>query len=371
MIESQAITGDRSELTGIIHQIRKRWRMKLAMRGAAFVRGRRRAGAAGLGLRARAAEVQPRLHHRVPRGDDHDRRRAGRIFLRAAAVAARHRRTGGALSRRVRAVAGNRHPERHRGGAEANVTTSSQSPALARRLVEQAIERCAAIEHGRKLEAKPFKRYSTVLATTVVTALLIFLLGPAYLRHGASALLLFTGDLVEASPYRIDVTPGNTTVPRGSDQVISAKIQGFASGSGRAAGPQGREPAVRARADGVQPGHQDVRRHAVRPADVDRLLRRIRRREVVRLHDARGGPAVCEAARNGIRVPGLHRARAAQDRERRRHRGAAGHAGADAHHADHEGAERPHPGGRRQPGGAHAGRRRVHRRDHGEQGRLL
>ena len=32
MIESQ----DRSELTGIIHEIRKRWRMKLAMRGAAF-----------------------------------------------------------------------------------------------------------------------------------------------------------------------------------------------------------------------------------------------------------------------------------------------------------------------------------------------
>src|SRR6266700_3477214 len=36
MIESPAIDGDRSELTGIIHDIRKRWRMKLAMRGAAF-----------------------------------------------------------------------------------------------------------------------------------------------------------------------------------------------------------------------------------------------------------------------------------------------------------------------------------------------
>ena len=37
MIDSQATTGDRSELTGIIHQIRKRWRLKLALRGAAFV----------------------------------------------------------------------------------------------------------------------------------------------------------------------------------------------------------------------------------------------------------------------------------------------------------------------------------------------
>src|ERR1700694_3218778 len=37
MIDSQATTGDRSELTGIVHQIRKRWRLKLALRGAAFV----------------------------------------------------------------------------------------------------------------------------------------------------------------------------------------------------------------------------------------------------------------------------------------------------------------------------------------------
>ena len=113
--------------------------------------------------------------------------------------------------------------------AEKNTANSSASPALARRLVEQAIDRCAAIEHGRRLEAKPFKRYSTVLGTTVATGLLVFLLGPAYLRHGATALLLITSDVQAASPYRIDVKPGNTTVPRGSDQVITAKIEGFAS----------------------------------------------------------------------------------------------------------------------------------------------
>ena len=37
MIESQA-TGDLSNLTSIVHQIRKRWRMKLALRGAAMLR---------------------------------------------------------------------------------------------------------------------------------------------------------------------------------------------------------------------------------------------------------------------------------------------------------------------------------------------
>ena len=57
----------------------------------------------------------------------------------------------------------------------------------------------------------------------------MFVLGPAYLRQGASALLLMAGDVLEASPYRINVKPGSTTVPRGSDQVIVATVQGFES----------------------------------------------------------------------------------------------------------------------------------------------
>ena len=37
------------------------------------------------------------------------------------------------------------------------------------------------------------------------------------------------GGVLEASPYHIDVKPGSTTVPRGSDQMITATIQGFES----------------------------------------------------------------------------------------------------------------------------------------------
>ena len=41
MSDEQAVqtTGDRSELTSIIRDIRKRWRLKLALRGAMFVIG--------------------------------------------------------------------------------------------------------------------------------------------------------------------------------------------------------------------------------------------------------------------------------------------------------------------------------------------
>ena len=37
MVNEQVSTADRSELTGIIREIRTRWRLKLAVRGAAFV----------------------------------------------------------------------------------------------------------------------------------------------------------------------------------------------------------------------------------------------------------------------------------------------------------------------------------------------
>jgi hypothetical protein len=73
------------------------------------------------------------------------------------------------------------------------------------------------------------RRYAGAIAGTIAAALLLFVLGPVYLRQGASALLLMAGDVLEASPYRINVKPGSTTVPRGSDQVINATIQGFES----------------------------------------------------------------------------------------------------------------------------------------------
>jgi hypothetical protein len=220
---------DRSELTQIIHQIRKRWRLKLAMRGAAFV-------VAG-GVLALLVSAYGLERLKFSPGSV--------IAFRVAMIMISSVLTGYFFVlpqwRRVTdeqvalyleecepsletAILSAIEAERQAGSAD-----SSASPALARRLVEQAVERCGAIEHGRRLEAKPFKQYASVLGGTVVAALLVFVLGPAYLRHGASALLILTGDPVEASPYRIDVKPGNTTVPRGSDQLISARIEGFAS----------------------------------------------------------------------------------------------------------------------------------------------
>ncbi len=63
----------------------------------------------------------------------------------------------------------------------------------------------------------------------MVIAALILAFGPAYLRHGMSALLIVARSANDASPYRIDVEPGNAKIPRGGDQTVKAKLVGFMS----------------------------------------------------------------------------------------------------------------------------------------------
>ena len=110
--------------------------------------------------------------------------------------------------------------------AEAGGTT--HSPRLVEKLVEQAIAQCRALDDGRLAERAALRNQGVMLAgIAAVTALAIFL-GPTYIRHGLSALLTFKS--AEAStPYKIDVKPGNSKVPRGADQAVSATLVGFSS----------------------------------------------------------------------------------------------------------------------------------------------
>src|SRR2546426_968522 len=143
MIEGPAIIGDRWELTSIIHQIRKRWRMKLALRGAAFVL----AGwvlallVSAYGLErlkfSPGSIIAFRLAMIMVTGV-----LAGYFF-----VLPQWRRV---TDEQVALYLEECEPTLETAilsamEAEKNAETSSASPALARRLVEQAIERCAAI----------------------------------------------------------------------------------------------------------------------------------------------------------------------------------------------------------------------------------
>ena len=113
---------------------------------------------------------------------------------------------------------------------EASATVKeSHSQQLVERLVEQAIAQSRAVEHGMAIDRPRLRRHAFTLATFAAAAALFIVLGPAYIRSGLSALLVPCRSAEAASPYKIEVTPGNASVPRGGDQSVRAKLIGFTS----------------------------------------------------------------------------------------------------------------------------------------------
>ncbi len=108
-------------------------------------------------------------------------------------------------------------------------SNADRSAALINRLIRSTAERCHAIGAGRGLEQVSLQRSSGTLAGLVLLVTALVLSGPAYLRHGLSALLLPASGVEAASPYHIEVHPGSVTLARGSDQTITAQLIGFES----------------------------------------------------------------------------------------------------------------------------------------------
>jgi hypothetical protein len=113
------------------------------------------------------------------------------------------------------------------GSPERPIERTGESAELLRQLVKSAVAHCQASDLGRGLERASLRRSLVALATIVAVATLVFTLGPAYLRQGAFAVLVPVTGAEAASPYRIEVTPGSTTVARGADVSIAARLHGF------------------------------------------------------------------------------------------------------------------------------------------------
>jgi len=216
----------RTDLVAVIHDVRRRWRMKLALRGAAIA-----AGCIALALVLSAVLLQ--WMRFTPQSI-----LAFRFGLAAVAGTLGYAFLARPLLRRVSDEQVALYLEEHEPSLEAAIISaveaeraglSAQSPALVRQLVASAVQKCRSIEDGRRVERDPFRRYSGALGGVVALAALIFLLGPAYMRHALSALLVISRSVEAAAPYRIEVTPGHSTVPRGADQPISARLIGFQS----------------------------------------------------------------------------------------------------------------------------------------------
>jgi len=105
--------------------------------------------------------------------------------------------------------------------------SGSASPALTDRVTEIALEKARRVNYGRRIERGGLYRFGGALTALVVLALFTTLLGPAHLRLGLSALLFPTTAADAVNPYSVAVTPGDVTIARGSDQMVSATLGGF------------------------------------------------------------------------------------------------------------------------------------------------
>jgi hypothetical protein len=211
-----------SDLIGIIHQIRRRWRMKLALRGTVLVAALAVAVFMGAAVGLESSRFAPGAILTF------------RILLPITILALIAVFFVRPLLRRVSDEQVALYLEEHEPSLQAEIISAveaSRGPGaqstLVKRLVESAIEKCHALEEGRGVERKRLNGYTAALALVVVATLAIFAFGPAYLRHALSALVVVSGSVEAAVPYRIEVSPGNANVPRGADQTITAELHGF------------------------------------------------------------------------------------------------------------------------------------------------
>ncbi|MDH3534172.1 MAG: hypothetical protein OER87_00305, partial [Gammaproteobacteria bacterium] len=101
------------------------------------------------------------------------------------------------------------------------------SPRLVAQLVEDALDACRRVQYGYAVEQQKLG-----LASARLGVILLFIIGliawpPGFLRFGAPALLMPWTGASQYSPYRIELSPGNVEIAQGSDQLISALIEGF------------------------------------------------------------------------------------------------------------------------------------------------
>ena len=212
-----------TKVLSMVRQIRRRWRARIAIRGLAIVLG------AGLlvfllsvyGLEVSRFSTSSVIGFRVV------------LWLVGAALTARF--LIWPLTRRVSDEQAALYLEENEPSLEASVLAALEtgsgskqsSEALERQLVENALQRAGDIDFGRRIEQKGLYRALGALAAVALGSLVLLLFGPTQLRSGAAALLFPTRDAGTVNPYSISVSPGDVTIARGSDQLVTAELQGF------------------------------------------------------------------------------------------------------------------------------------------------
>ena len=215
-----------SDLVGIIQDVRARWRAKLAVRGAVQVIAISIAVFFALAYGMQWARFSPMSIV------------ASRLFLVGALSASVYFFLVKPLRRRVTDDQVALYLEEKEPSLQTMLVSAVESSrtgrawestALVRKLIEQAIEKCSQVENVRRPESGPIRNNGAIFAAVVAGAVLLVALGPAFFRHALSAVLLVSRSVEAAAPYKIAVTPGNASVPKGADQTVKATLSGFAA----------------------------------------------------------------------------------------------------------------------------------------------
>ena len=215
-----------NRVLAMVRQIRRRWRARIAIRGMAIVFG------AGLlafllsvfGLEVARFSASSVMWFR------------GILWFVVAGLTARF--LLWPLARRVSDEQAALYLEENEPSLEASVlgaletasVSEQTSEALAQKVVESALRRAGDVDFGRRIEQRGLYRASGALAAVALGSLALLLLGPTQLRNGAAALLFPTRDAGTVNPYSISVSPGDITIARGSDQLVTAELHGFETG---------------------------------------------------------------------------------------------------------------------------------------------
>ena len=100
---------------------------------------------------------------------------------------------------------------------------------LSREVVRRAVRRCRRIDYGKRIEQRSIRRSTGLLGGLTLASVVLLLAGPGFLRHGMSALFFPVRAAESVNPYSVAVEPGDTIISRNSDLMVSAVTHGFDS----------------------------------------------------------------------------------------------------------------------------------------------
>ena len=114
------------------------------------------------------------------------------------------------------------------GDPERKLEREDVSPGFVERVVESALARSRQIGYGKKVDEGSYRRLGGMVGGSLAVVAAVLLIDPAFLRNGASMLLMpWARGASASSPYAINVVPGNAEIARGGTQEIRAELLGF------------------------------------------------------------------------------------------------------------------------------------------------